>query len=91
MILLCPAASRADPDLIARELTAGFGALTGADAQKLPPYHLRIVAARRGDTIARIVRRMPPLSEGRESIFRALNRLAAGMEVRPGQSLKIIE
>jgi predicted Zn-dependent protease len=72
-----------------RETTYSFRRLTPAEAARLRPQSIRIVAVRSGDTVAKLAAKMP-FPDFREERFRVLNGLGPGDRLTPGQHVKII-
>ncbi|MGB0410711.1 MAG: M48 family metalloprotease [Pikeienuella sp.] len=66
-----------------------FDSLTPGQARRYRPYSIDVYTVRRGDTVARLARKMP-FDDFNEERFRVLNSLAAGEELRRGQKVKII-
>jgi predicted Zn-dependent protease len=77
---------------LARELqttTYSFRSLSAAEAAKLRPQSIRVVAVRSGDTVASLARRMA-FADHQEERFRVLNGLEPGEQLAAGQHVKII-
>ncbi|MGH6926711.1 MAG: M48 family metalloprotease, partial [Dongiaceae bacterium] len=77
---------------LARELqltSYSFRSLCAAEAAKLRPQSIRVVAVRSGDTVASLAKRMA-FADHREERFRVLNGLEPGERLAAGQRVKII-
>jgi predicted Zn-dependent protease len=76
-------------DRIYRQITSSFRGVSGAEARSWRPWRLRIITVRRGDTVARLARRMA-VDRFREEHFRILNGLGARARLVPGRKVKIV-
>jgi predicted Zn-dependent protease len=77
---------------LARELqltTYSFRSLSAAEAAKLRPQSIRVVAVRSGDTVGSFAKRMA-FADHQEERFRVLNGLEPGEQLVAGQRVKII-
>lgn len=77
---------------LARELqetTYSFRRLSPAEAARLHPQEIRVVAVRAGDSVAKLAAKMP-FPDLREERFRVLNGLTPGDRLTPGEHVKII-
>jgi predicted Zn-dependent protease len=77
---------------LARELqltTYSFRNLGAAEAAKLRPQRIRVVAVRSGDTVGSLAKRMA-FADHQEERFRVLNGLQPGEQLAAGQRVKII-
>jgi predicted Zn-dependent protease len=77
---------------LARELqetTYSFRRLTPAEAARLHPQEIRVVAVRAGDSVAKLAAKMP-FPDLREQRFRVLNGLNPGDRLTPGEHVKIV-
>lgn len=63
--------------------------ITNAEASSVVPKQLQVVTVARGDTVASLSRRMA-YPAAQEERFRALNALASGESLTPGQKVKIV-
>jgi predicted Zn-dependent protease len=77
-----------DPEFLAS--LKSFRPLSGAEAKPRPAQHLRIVTVAKGDTIATLAARMGVKDE-KQAWFRALNGLADGDTLKPGDKVKLVE
>ena len=76
-------------DRIYRQTTSSFRGVSRAEARSWRPWRLKIITVRRGDTIARLARRMA-VDRLREEHFRVLNGLGARARLVPGRKVKIV-
>ena len=83
-----PNADAATLDAVKR-LTQSLRPITSQEMQTLRPYHVRLVKAVAGDSVATLAAKSA-LGEYQEQTFRALNGLAEGETVKPGQTYKLI-
>lgn len=74
---------------LAQASRSTFRVLSSAEKAALKPLRIRVVEARRGDTVARLSRSMLG-SDDRAGFFRVLNGLGPGEEVTAGQSYKTV-
>ena len=72
-----------------RETAYSFRGVSASEARKWRPYRIRIVRVRRGDTVARLARRMA-VDRLAEEHFRVLNGLGPRDRLIPGRRVKII-
>jgi predicted Zn-dependent protease len=69
--------------------TYSFRSLSAAEAAKLRPQSIRVVAVRSGGTVASLAKRMA-FADHQEERFRVLNGLEPGEPLAAGQRVKII-
>ena len=72
-----------------RRMTHSFRRLSSDEAARLRPLRIRIFTAGPDDTAARLARLMR-VANHREVRFRMLNALPEGVELRPGEKVKIV-
>ncbi len=72
-----------------RRTTYSFRTLSPAEASRLRPLVLRIITARRGDTVESLARRLP-YSDYKVERFEVLNGISRKDRLRPGQKLKLV-
>ncbi len=72
-----------------RETVTSFRGVSPSVAQGWRPYRIRIVRVRRGDTVARLARRMA-VDRFAEEHFRVINGLGPRDRLIPGQRVKIV-
>jgi predicted Zn-dependent protease len=72
-----------------RDTTNTFEGVSHSQAREWRPYRIRIVPVRRGDTVARMAKRMSVDQFG-EELFRVINGLSPEDRLTPGQRVKII-
>jgi len=72
-----------------RTTTTSFRVVSHAEAHGWQPYRIRLVRVRRGDTVARIARRMA-VDRFAEEHFRTINGLGTGDQLTVGQMVKIV-
>ena len=72
-----------------RETAFSFRAVSPGEARQWQPYRIRVVRARRGDTVERMARRMAPPRFKLER-FRVLNGLGPRERLTPGRRVKIV-
>lgn len=72
-----------------RRTTYSFRRLSRREAAGIQPLRLRVVTARRGDTVQSLARRLP-FERFRREWFRLLNNLGPNARIRPGQKIKMI-
>jgi predicted Zn-dependent protease len=90
LVLTAPGGNRAEVDGRLGAVIDGFGPLSESNRLRFPPYRLRIVTVKAGDTVSRIARRMA-FDVSRERSFRSLNRLAPNEPLHVGQQVKLVE
>ncbi|MEP1205761.1 MAG: M48 family metalloprotease [Rhizobiaceae bacterium] len=85
------AAPRATPNVVpvSDAISNSFRKMTAADKAGLKPLQLKIVDVRSGDSVASLSRQMRGVSR-KESLFRALNGLAATQQPLKGSRVKLI-
>jgi predicted Zn-dependent protease len=88
-LFLAPRQQASAMDRGFRETTNSFRALSPAEAARVRPMQLMVVAAQPGDRVDALSRTLP---YGRQNPdwFRALNGLPPGAEPRPGQPIKVV-
>ncbi|MGN6550511.1 MAG: M48 family metalloprotease [Pararhizobium sp.] len=89
ILTAAPHGSDAQLAAAASEVRQSFRALTAAELRSIKPLRIRVVTVRRGDTVASLSRRMMG-TDRKEQLFRVLNALDDGAEVRPGERVKIV-
>jgi predicted Zn-dependent protease len=72
-----------------QETTYSFRRLSQAEAARLHPQEIRVVAVRAGDSVGKLAAKMP-FPDFREERFRVLNGLTAADRLTPGEHVKII-
>jgi predicted Zn-dependent protease len=72
-----------------RRTTYSFRGLSARERRQAPVQRLRVVTVGRGDTLDKLVRRMPEELQSSD-LFRTLNGLPAGTGPSPGERVKII-
>lgn len=69
--------------------TYSFKRMNAADKRRYSPYRIKVVAAKRGDSVAKLAKRMAQ-DDYKEERFRVLNGLGAGEKVIAGHLYKLV-
>jgi predicted Zn-dependent protease len=88
MFLTLPRATAALADGL-KHTTYSFRTLTATERAAIKPLRLRIITVKAGETVESLAARMPFETLQAER-FRALNGLAVGQGVKPGQKVKMV-
>jgi predicted Zn-dependent protease len=72
-----------------RQTVSSFRGVSSSKARSWRPYRIRVALVRRGDTVARMARRMA-VGRFAEEHFRVLNGLGPRDRLTPGQRVKIV-
>jgi len=90
MIFIAPAYAGVDLQACIDTSAGSFRALSKAEAARIAPFRLHVVAAQPQDTLGMLLRHMAA-DVSREELFRTLNRLAPSDSIRSGRQYKLVE
>lgn len=88
-VFILPPSGAQQLDAVYRQTLSSFRRLPEAEAARIRPYRVRVVAVKPGDTVERLAARMP-FDKLKAEHFLVLNGLEKGQRLQPSQLVKTV-